>query len=505
MVGLAAAVAHAQTPSFAPAAALDHRYDGDFPFIVGGGVAAFDCDGDRLPELVFAGGAASATLYRNVSAPGGALEFRRETRAALALTGVTSAYPIDIDGDGVSDLALLRVGENVLLRGLGDCRFERANEAWNFAGGAAWSTGFSATWERGATWPTLAVANYIDRVSPDSSQGPCHDNVLMRPAATSRSFAAPYTLSPGHCALSILFSDWNASGAADLRISNDRQYYRDGEEQLWRMSPGAVPQAYRRAEGWRRLNIWGMGIASRDITGDGRPEYFLTSMADNKLRTLAADAGAAPTYRDIALARGATAHRPTSGSDQARPSTGWHTAFADVNNDGRDDIFIVKGNVGVMAEFAQHDPNVLLLARADGRFADVAMAARVASPHRGRGGAVVDLNGDGHLDIVVVNHSSPVEMWRNIGKSGNWLAVELRQTGGNRDAIGAWIEVTAGPHRQLREVTIGGGHASGVLVPQHFGLGENSEVRVRVRWPGADIWQDWQAADVNTVVTVVRP
>ena len=133
---------------------------------------------------------------------------------------------------------MLRVGENVLLRGRGDCRFERANEVWKFDGGDAWSTGLSATWERGQRWPTLAVANYIDRVRPDSSEGSCHDNTLLRPASSGDQFAAPLALSPGYCALSILFSAWNGSGASDLRISNDRQYYRDGEEQLWRLEPG---------------------------------------------------------------------------------------------------------------------------------------------------------------------------------------------------------------------------------------------------------------------------
>ncbi len=507
MVALLPSVANGQAtvPSFElEARDVDHRYAGGFPFVVGGGVAAFDCDGDALPELVFAGGAAPAALYRNASTPGGKLAFRLASAKALELTDVVGAYPIDIDGDGRTDLALLRVGENVLLRGLDDCRFERANERWRFAGGNAWSTGLSATWEEGATWPTLAIANYIDRVAPDSSEGPCHDNTLLRPAATGAGFAPPLALAPGYCALSVLFTDWNVSGAADLRISNDRQYYRDGEEQLWRMAPDGPPRPYGRADGWQRLNIWGMGIASRDITGDGRPEYFLTSMADNKLRTLAAGAGATPAYTDVAFARGATAHRPTSGPDQARPSTGWHAAFADVNNDGYDDLFIVKGNVAEMAEFAQHDPNVLLLGAADGRFTDVALAAGVASPHRGRGGAVIDLNADGRLDIVVVNRQVAVEIWRNKGPAGNWLAVTLRQGGGNRDAIGAWIEVETGERRQRREVTIGGGHASGVLAPQHFGLGDVATARIRVRWPGAAEWEAWQTVGVNRVVTVLR-
>ena len=53
-----------------------------------------------------------------------------------------------------TDLVALRVGEDVVLRGKGDCRFTRANEAWHFDGGDLWSTAFAATWEPGAGWPS---------------------------------------------------------------------------------------------------------------------------------------------------------------------------------------------------------------------------------------------------------------------------------------------------------------------------------------------------------------
>ena len=94
---------------------------------------------------------------------------------------MTGAYPMDVDSDGNTDLVLLRVGENVVMRGLGDCRFERANEAWGFDGGDAWSTAFAATWEKGAEWPTLAIGNYINRLEETSPWGSCTDNWLHRP------------------------------------------------------------------------------------------------------------------------------------------------------------------------------------------------------------------------------------------------------------------------------------------------------------------------------------
>src|SRR5262249_28627170 len=153
-----------------------------------------------------------------------------------------------------------------------------------FDGGNDWSSAFSATWEAGSTWPTLAVGNYVDESAPTGTYG-CLDNDLYRPAAGSTGFAAPIPLSPGWCALSMLFSSWDRSGRADLRVSNDRHYYGDssgGEEQLWRIAPGEEPRLYTAADGWQPLRIWGMGIADYDVNGDGFPDYFLTSQGDDK-------------------------------------------------------------------------------------------------------------------------------------------------------------------------------------------------------------------------------
>jgi hypothetical protein len=64
-------------------------------------------------------------------------------------------------------------------------------------------------------------------------------------------------------------------------MTNDRHYYRDGEEQLWRVADGEAPRLYTEEDGWQKMSIWGMGIASYDLTGDGLPEVFLTSQGDN--------------------------------------------------------------------------------------------------------------------------------------------------------------------------------------------------------------------------------
>jgi enediyne biosynthesis protein E4 len=499
-------------PSFVEetaSAGIDSVYAGEWEYMVGGGVATFDCNGDDFDDMLLAGGTSPAKFYRNASTRGGALRFKAET-SGLELDKVTGAYPLDIDSDGITDLVLLRVGENVVMRGLGGCRFERANETWRFDGGDAWSTALAATWEHGADWPTIAVGNYIDRHEDTSPWGSCTDNWLHRPEIVDgksvRRFAAPATLKPSFCALSMLFTDWNKSGTPSLRVSNDREYYEGGQEQLWHVEQGKAPALYTDAEGWKVLRIWGMGIASADLNADGYPEYFLTSMADNKLQTLAAipqDGQPMATFSDVAFAKGVTAYRPYTGGDW-HPSTAWHAQFEDVNNDGLVDLFIAKGNVAKMPDFAMKDPNNLLLQTKDGKFQEAGEAAGIVSFANHRGASLADFNLDGLLDLVVVNRWESAQLWRNTSKNaGRWIEVKLQQPGPNRYAIGAWLEVRCGSAVMHREITVGGGHASGQAGWWHFGLGDTPQAEARVIWPDGTSGE-WQAVDSNNFYILAR-
>ena len=503
----------------AAAAGLNQTYDGPWEHFVGGGGAAFDCDGSGFPSVFLAGGKNPAKLFVNKSTRGGPLKFEEKPLDIGAdphlLEGVIGAYPLDISGDGHVDLFVLRVGENLILKGGADCTFKLANKDFNFSGDPGWTTSFAATWEKGEKFPTLAIGHYVDRFAPGSPYGTCEENSLFRPQPGDKpDYSVRTPLTPGYCALSMLFTDWNRSGTPSLRVSNDRQYYRGGEEQLWRIEAGKAPKLYTSAEGWRHVSIYGMGIAEGDLDGAGFPEYALTSMGDTKIQRLdseQSERGAFPVYRDIAGEVGATAHIPYTGGDK-RPSTGWHSEFADFNNAGLLDLFIAKGNVAAMPDFAAFDPNNLLIGQWSGKFVEAGDKAGIVENKQSRGALIADFNLDGNLDLLVMHRAAPVSLFRNLGAnngsggaipSGNWMEIKLVEPNPNRDAVGAHIAVKAGTRTQMRNIQVGGGDASGHLGWTHVGLGTAERAEIRVQWPDGE-WSYPYRAFANQFVVIDR-
>jgi hypothetical protein len=127
------------------------------------------------------------------------------------------------------------------------------------------------------------------------------------------------------------------------------------------------------------------------------------------------------------------------------------------------------------------------------QFTDVAMATGADDIRDARGTATADFDNDGDLDVVINNNpgdSGRAELSRatllrnNVGERRNWLAIELRGTESNRDAVGATVIVEAGGQRFTRLVSAGSGFASQQSARLYFGLGDKTQVdAVTVRWP----------------------
>ena len=221
-----------------PASITNNR---PWEYFVGGGVAAFDCNGDRMPDLVMPAGQPQQRSTSTAARPAANCSFEEKSNAVLAdgLGQVTGLYPLDIDNDGHTRPRRAAGRRERHPQGRAGLHVQKANRLFSFNGGRAWTTAFAATFEAGPALPDAGFRQLCRPLRARFALGHLPRQRVDPPAAPTtrdRDYAEPAErFRRAICALSMMFTDWNHSGEPALRIANDRQYYRGGEEQLWRV------------------------------------------------------------------------------------------------------------------------------------------------------------------------------------------------------------------------------------------------------------------------------
>jgi hypothetical protein len=122
-----------------------------------------------------------------------------------------------------------------------------------------------------------------------------------------------------------------------------------------------------------------------------------------------------------------------------------------------------------------------------------------------RGAAFDDLDGDGDIDVVVLNSRAAPTVLRNESVTENhWIDIRLQGTVTNRDAVGSRVTVIAGDLKQIDEVHSGRGYQSHYGTQLHFGLGRRNRVdRIEVKWlgQGTDVLEN---VEVDRCLTIVQ-
>jgi hypothetical protein len=164
--------------------------------------------------------------------------------------------------------------------------------------------------------------------------------------------------------------------------------------------------------------------------------------------------------------------------------------FGDIDNDGYPDFYLGTGN----PQFSSLIPNKLYRNNKGGSFTDVTTPARVGSLQKGHGVSFADLNNDGYQDIHVSLGGAYIgDAYQNAlfinpaSIKNNWIDILLEGRVSNRAAIGAQLKVTFtenGRQRTVyRQVNSGGSFGSNPL-QQHIGIGKAAIVdEVQVQWP----------------------
>ncbi len=103
----------------------------------------------------------------------------------------------------------------------------------------------------------------------------------------------------------------------------------------------------------------------------------------------------------------------------------------------------------------------------------------------GRGAAFADYDNDGNVDVFIVNHGGNAVLLNNRGESLNhWLQIVLEGSVSNSRGIGARIRVTTERTVAIQEVGAQSSYLSQNSAVAHFGLENATQVEtVEVRWP----------------------
>ena len=482
------------------------------PEDMGSGLAWGDYNNNGLPDLFlvnFKGPIADETdnlggrcaLYRN-NGDGTFTDVSAIAGVDLAIHGMGAVWG-DYNNNGLLDLYVTAYGANVLLKNNGDGTFTDVTEVAD-VGDAAFSAGASWFDYNNNGWLDLYVTNYVDFELPTRDL----------PAVPQYGTEVPFTLNPssyrpapnrlyrnngdgtftdiseqagvadpnGRSLQSVAF-DFDLDGHLDLYVANDisaNGVFRNlGESEFADIGASSLAADYRGA----------MGMAVGDYNRNGLFDLFITHWVAQEnalfenMTLLEADD---PLDRRVLFME--VSEMQGLGFSSLR-MVGWATGFADFDNDGRADLWVVNGHT-----LQQRDdptrliPQPLQLYRQTGDrgFVDIASHAWPdMAPIVGRGGAHADFNGNGRIDLAINVHGGRAILLKNTTEdAGNWVAFRLRQIGLNTRAIGARVTVRTGAVSQTEQLLAGSSYLSQNSELLHFGLGEAKVIdEVIIDWP----------------------
>ena len=469
-----------------------------FPEIMGGGAALLDMDGDLDLDLYLVqGGSVLASEEERARGPGNVL-YRNEGDGTFVDVSEESGADDrgfgmgvatgDFDGDGLEDLYVTNVGRNTLLKNLGGGEFEDVTEAAG-VGDTSWSAsaGFF-DYDRDGDLD-LFVVDYIfwspaselscqsklqesDYCSPKSYNAPAPD-LLYRNEGDGRFTEVSSELGLRTAfgnGLGLVFSDFDGDGFTDVFVANDGV-----KNQLWmneggeRFREAAVPMGCAVDQDGREKA--GMGTHAVDLDDDGDEDLLVVNLSGEPDTYFRNDGS---FFSDKTPLVGLTA--------ASRPFTRFGTGFCDFDHDGLVDLYQANGRVtrspDVPGPRTFDQENLVFRGGADGRFREVEPRGGVVTPlsATSRAAAFGDLDGDGAVDLVVVNRDAPAHvLFNRAGSAGGWIAFRVRETSG-RAALGAVVRFRVGDRRILRVVRSAYGYCSASSPLVHFGLGRASGV-----------------------------
>ncbi len=427
---------------------------------------------------------------------------------------------VDFDKDGKEDLYLTGFDGNLMCKNTGGAVFANSTNQNKLGNNGADA--------RGVTWADVDndgdLDVFIANFNAPSAVMKNNNGVFANQGTALGIFATDNTpKSRGG-----IWLDFNNDGLLDIFVVKD----------------GAPNQLFKNVGTFRFANVAstakvnftgpGRGVVSADFNNDGFQDlYVLNFQRPNKLYLNNGN----ETFRDATASAGVG----FSGASQ-------NVSAVDYDGDEDIDLFVVNSN----------GPSLLFRNQGNGKFQNVAAAAGLAGPKKGRSASFADYDHDGDLDVIITQVEGQNKLFSNVGggrfnpitnvdlsnaddpsSSGggdtdndgdvdvaigdsdggsdsgdsvyqntgggnnNWILLTLQGTISNRSAIGAKVIVRTGVILQAAVVTAGNGNNQDTL-PLEFGLGSATTSQIIVIWPNG---REQILNDVagNRKVTITEP
>jgi len=223
-----------------------------------------------------------------------------------------------------------------------------------------------------------------------------------------------------------------------------------------------------------------MGIAVGDYNNDGNIDFAFSNTGSTLPRFMAkGDIKDASKFNEkYLLFKNEGDFKFTDVANETKIADyefSWGLVFADMNNDGLQDLMVAENYVDLLPNKIFRLPSRMLIQKEDHTFVPTEKKSEVVNPNFGITPLVSDFNNDGNLDMIWTNINTPSLAFLNQGNKNNFIKIHISK---NAKTIGAIVTVNLPSGKKLTDHLITGeGLGSDQTATLNFGLG--SEISVK--------------------------
>jgi len=465
-----------------------HQYNGEKSLPIAPS-ALIDIDNDNIDEVFFGGGMNQEDAifaYQNNKFVDISSEVNLPKKGTVTTSvGVVSA---DFDNNGFVDLLIGREdGLRIYYNSNG--KFSETlvdtptNEKSNPAGLTVGDIDKDGDLD-------IFLATYLKKelmegqtIFEDYEYGSTSELLLNNGDNTFKSITTSAGLDYIHNTFQGVFVDVDNDSWLDLVVVHDTgeaRTYRNNGDLTFTMKPNPLTKKF----------AYPMGLAVGDYNNDGLVDFMFSNTGSTLPRFLAkGDIKDASRFNEKwILFKNEGDFKFTDVSEEAKIADyefSWGCTFADLNNDGLQDLMVAENYVDLAPNKLFRLPSRVLIQKEDHTFVPTEEKSGLVNPHFAITSLVSDFNQDGYLDMIWVNINTPSLAFMNKGGENNFLKVYL---GDNAKSQGATVQIETNT-RTLTDYQVSGeGLASDQTAIVHFGLGKDDMVKsLKINYADGDV------------------